>query len=626
MKKNHSIALGLVAILVLSVAGSYYWHKTRGRVSSTAENKNVGSEQTIYAVSVDSLYSTEQQVDVVLKLEGKLLVHEQGDGQLVSEWDSLTQFTVMNDEVAAEPILHSPAVTIVEKGEMKHFIDPTFPSDYWGLQKELLSRFFIPIPVRISQDLYRSEREYKEFFRVEYQISQNKKGYEALRSWIQNLQGDVQADPKLNGFRYQYSPAGKLVSMQGTLTLKGVDEDNLPFQLTTKIFLNKTGREKLASGKRVYHDRRAMVIAEPVPTRDPDDPEPLRPLSEVFAGIGKLSASDEPQVRTDLYIELARNLVERPSSLDDIKAKILSMPGATDQDKYQQDVLFSVLSESETPASSNVLADLFASDCKTDFCREMAISAYEMHSNTTLESAQKVLRVALTDTALNVSLSAYLGAGEAGRILGDRFAELRPSLANAAKAADKAKDTPSKAVIVRAIGNTGDRKLLPILQESLKSEDLLTRNTSFFALRFIPGQDVNKLLVNALSSEKNELTTTEIVRSASYRQFSKAEYEKIGEKVPEWEAKNADLAMEMVSLLLSAYHRNPEDAQGVLESLKGKVVPELKQFIEDGMNPLGATSVIDEDKDSIESDDEEDDNSPSEDGSGGSDDGAESEP
>ncbi len=610
MKKNLSIALGLAAVLLLSAGGFYYWQTMSPKVSATGENIQVGAEQTTYKVSVDSMYSTAQRDDVILKLEGNLLVHDQGEDQLVSEWDSFTEFTAMNNTVAPELILHSPAVTAVEDGEMKHFIDVNFPNDYRGFQKELLSRIFIPVPVRVSPEIYRSEREGKNLFRVKYQISENKLGYEAIRSWIQNLQGDIQADAKLNGFRYQYNSDGKLVSMQGTLALKGIDHENLPFTLTTKIFINQTDTTSLSSGKRIFRDRRSMIAAEPA--RAPrSDSQPLRALKEVFNDLDKLSGLDEPQVRADLYIEMAKILAENPASISEFKDKILVMTGDTNQDKFQQGVLFSVLSGSETAQGSEVLADLFAGDCKTDFCREMAISAYGMHSNMSLDSAQKVLKVAETEAAADVSLNAYLGAGAAGRVLGDRFAELRPSLMNAAKAADEAKDFTSKAVIVRAIGNTGDRGLLPVIQESLKSEDELTRNMSFFALRFIPGEDVNELLVNSLKTEKDELTTTEIVRSASYRQFSKAEYDKIGEKVPEWGENDADLAVNTVNILLTAYQRNPEDAAEALESLKGKVVPELKEFIEEGMNPLGATPAYEGNKDPVVSPNEADDNSSS---------------
>ncbi|RYZ72144.1 MAG: hypothetical protein EOP09_03625, partial [Proteobacteria bacterium] len=248
MKKNLSIALGLAAVLLLSAGGFYYWQTMSPKVSATGENIQVGAEQTTYKVSVDSMYSTAQRDDVILKLEGNLLVHDQGEDQLVSEWDSFTEFTAMNNTVAPELILHSPAVTAVEDGEMKHFIDVNFPNDYRGFQKELLSRIFIAVPVRVSPEIYRSEREGKNLFRVKYQISENKLGYEAIRSWIQNLQGDIQADAKLNGFRYQYNSDGKLVSMQGTLALKGIDHENLPFTLTTKIFINQTDTTSLSSG------------------------------------------------------------------------------------------------------------------------------------------------------------------------------------------------------------------------------------------------------------------------------------------------------------------------------------------------------------------------------------------
>lgn len=587
MNKNLSIALGLSLLLGIGAGGYYYW-TIHSKPAKAGENFEVGSEQTTYKVTVDSIYSTAQRDDVILNLDGSLVVHPQGDDQLVSEWTSFDRLVAMNNTVSPEIILNSPTVTAIDAGEMKHFVDANFPRDYSGFQKELLSRIFIPVPVRVSPEIYRSEREGKNLFRVKYTIAENKEGFEANRSWIQNLQGDVQTDPKLNGFRYQYTSEGRLVSMQGTLVFKGIDHENLPFSLTTKIFVNATNTSSLSASKRVYRDRKSMVVAE-APRAVRSSGDPLRPLKEVFADLDRLSGTDEPQVRADLYIEMSKILEENPASISEFKEKILSMTAETGQDQFQQGVLFSVLSGSETLEGSNVLADLFAGDCKTEFCREMAISAYGMHSNMSLDSAQKVLEVARSDSSAEMSLNAYLGAGAAGRILGDRFEELKPSLISAVKAADEAKDFTSKAVIVRAIGNTGDRGLLPVIQEGLKSEDELTKNMSFFALRFMPGDDVNEILVNSLKSEKDELTATEIVRSASLRQFSKTDYEKISEKIPEWGEQDADLAVNTVNILLTAYQRNPEDAEEALLSLKAKVVPELKQFIEEGMNPYGPT-------------------------------------
>ena len=51
---------------------------------------------------------------------------------------------------------------------MKHFVDATFPSNYSGFQKELLSRIFVPVDIRVTPEIYRSEREGKNLFRVKY--------------------------------------------------------------------------------------------------------------------------------------------------------------------------------------------------------------------------------------------------------------------------------------------------------------------------------------------------------------------------------------------------------------------------------------------------------------------------
>ncbi len=583
-KKTLSIATALVLAIGFGIAGFHYFPKMEKGSEVT-----VGDEQTSYEVTVSSNYSTAKQDDVILDLAGTLLVHEQATNQLVSEWSAISSLTVMNVATATEDILNFPAVSALEQGEMVHYVQADFPQAYSGFQKEILSRFFLPIPIRAAPEIYHTEREGKNLFRVKYLVSEINQGFEVTRSWIQNLQGDIETDPKANGFHYQYNAEGKLLSMSGTLTFIGTDHENLPFRLTTKITMNKGETKTLAADKKVYQNPRDMIVAEAQkPVRQ--DSDKLRPIKEVFEAVDNLTAEDTPQDRADLYLEMAKILSENPDTLSEFKSKVLSMDAGTGQSKFQMNLIFSVLAGSETAAGSEVLADLFSTDCKIEFCREMAISAYGMHSNVSLDSAQKVLHVAETDEAADMAFNAYLGAGAAGRILGDRFAELRPSLLKAAKAADEDKDFTKKALIVRAIGNTGDRAFLPVLTEGIKSEDHLTKNMSYYALRFIPGDDVNDLLVHSLETEANELTATEIIRSAGLRQFSKAELERLGEKVPTWGENDSDLTVNTVNILLTAYHRNPEDSEKILESLKGRVKSkDLKAYIEAGMNPLGPT-------------------------------------
>lgn len=585
-KKTLGISFAVVIALGLGVGGYYFFSKQSALNEKTAK---ISEDQTSYRIAISSVYSTEKRDDVILDLEGQLLVHEQDAGQHISEWDSISKLIVTNNAVAPDNILHFATLSTLEDGAQVHFLDNDFPSSYAGFQKEFLTRFFVPVALKAGPEIYHSEREAKNVFKVKYLVSESKGGFEVTRNWIQNIQGDIAIDAKANGFRYEYDASGKLLSMNGTLTFMGIDHENLAFRLITKISVNAGETVKLSAARRIYRNRNEMVLAQAEkPARDPN--EKLRPLSEVFAALDQLSGTDEPQVRADLYLEMAKILADNPAVIKEFKDKILSMDGVSKQSQYQMSVIFSVLSGSETNEGSNVLADLFAGDCKNEHCREMAISAYGMHSNVSLDSAQKVLHIAETEVEPDMAANAYLGAGAAGRLLGDRFAELRPSLLNAVKSAEEEKDYTKKALVVRAIGNTGDRAFLPVLSENIKSEDELTKNMSYFALRFIPGDDVNDIIVNSLQNEKDELTTAEIIRSASMRTFSKNEYDKIGEKIPEWGESDADLAVNTVNILLAAYQRNPEDTASTLETLKSKVKStELRSYIEAGMNPLGPT-------------------------------------
>ncbi|RYZ80658.1 MAG: hypothetical protein EOP04_25460, partial [Proteobacteria bacterium] len=256
MNKKISIALGLALILGLGAGTYFYMSKSESTIS---DGQNVSDVQTNYKVAITSSYTSPLKQSTILDLEGDLLAHLQGDEQIVSEWSSFSKFIAMDAPGIPTTILNAETVSAVdEDAEWKHFVDSDFPSQYTGFQKEVLSRIFVPVPIRPVAELYRNEREGKNLFKVLYTIRENKEGFELIRSWIQTVQGQVRIDPKENGFRYQYDKDAKLVSMQGTLSYLGVDHENQDFRLTTKIFVNAKDTRSLASEKRKFRDRQTL--------------------------------------------------------------------------------------------------------------------------------------------------------------------------------------------------------------------------------------------------------------------------------------------------------------------------------------------------------------------------------
>ncbi len=86
----------------------------------------------------------------------------------------------------------------------------------------------------------------------------------------------------------------------------------------------------------------------------------MRALKEVFTDLDKLSGLHEPQVRADLYIEMAKIVAENPASISEFKEKIVSMTGERNQDKFQQGVLAKFPQEKLDPQPNQVSASDFA--------------------------------------------------------------------------------------------------------------------------------------------------------------------------------------------------------------------------------------------------------------------------
>ncbi|MBC7661986.1 MAG: HEAT repeat domain-containing protein [Chitinophagaceae bacterium] len=583
MKKNHVLILTGIALILVVIGFAVFRYIPKNALSSEAKVvvPKVADE---YSVRMTTLLKTPDSEKTILDLEGVLESRLQNTNETTTTWLSFGKFVSGEKTVDPKDMIGQTTDSKALDGTLQNFLSLNFPQPFISFQDHFLTKLLLPFTLSETKHFFQNELEEKSLIRVEYTIDRLQDGFGVRRSWGQTIRGSLKTDEKSNTLYYVFDAQSILQKMGGDLAFFTESDKGDSYIVRTHFDVSHSGSKQIAVTDQKTVDRSQLVLVSDLNKSNDADGKKILPISEILEAVKKLNSKNTPQERADAFMALADALDADPKLLSSIKTAILGLDPQTNPDaEGQMNVLFSVLAGAEIPAVSDTLADLLQTDCKNELCRENAIGAYGQSSSMTPDSARRVLRVAETEAPdTELSFKSYMGASLAGNVLGDKFPELVPSLNTALNAADAKDDLNTKNGIIRAIGNTGSRDLLPGLTENLKAPAASTRKLAYYSLRFIPGADIDKTLIDALEKEQDAVISLEILRALSVRQLSKEMCDRIAAKTVTWPHDDRDLTLSAVNTLLDVYEHNPAYSRNGLTLLAEKLESEdMRKYIRD---------------------------------------------
>ena len=185
----------------------------------------------------------------------------------------------------------------------------------------------------------------------------------------------------------------------------------------------------------------------------------------------------------------------------------------TDDEKYAK-ALASSLGLAGTPEAQRALMDIIEADDAPLPRRKSATVATAVTNNATRETLERLTNIAASSALFAQSNLALGGAVQRAMDGVETDSAIDTLLARYA-AADNDTD---RTLYMQALGNTGDRRILPSIESAITSTHAPLRHAALDALRFVPGSDVDTLLrVHMSGSGEDE---RRIAMSAALRRSS----------------------------------------------------------------------------------------------------------
>lgn len=160
----------------------------------------------------------------------------------------------------------------------------------------------------------------------------------------------------------------------------------------------------------------------------------------------------------------------------------------------QAGLLIGALGEAGTPVAQRALGELLAAPALHDEQRAIAAASLGLVQTPTTETLRALAEA--TQGAGDVATTATLAQGNASL----RLRETDPAAASAQVDAllaryRRASDDAERALVLRALGNTGDPRIVEVIVLGLASSTLDVRISATEALRLVPGAAADKLLL-----------------------------------------------------------------------------------------------------------------------------------
>ena len=226
-----------------------------------------------------------------------------------------------------------------------------------------------------------------------------------------------------------------------------------------------------------------------------DQREPLPAEITVTSLTADLSdvGPEDGQRELELIETLAQLFKERPHALDSAVATISDgVPVGVAK------AMSASMGSAGTPAAQRALGQLASDDELVTDLRENAIQGLALQTKPTAQTVA-TLQTLLQDPDTDVSASASLALGAAARVAdadaGDPFLALVDQLRGAQTIGEQV-------LYLEAIGNSGDPRAFPLLQDAAAHPDAAIRAAAVSALRFVPTGAADALITAALLGDE----------------------------------------------------------------------------------------------------------------------------
>lgn len=179
--------------------------------------------------------------------------------------------------------------------------------------------------------------------------------------------------------------------------------------------------------------------------------------------------------------------------------------------------VFGALSAAGTSEAQSVLADLVRNEAAPPAAREDGAIALSMSENPTRETLD-ALRSRMNDANPDVASAATLAAANVARKVADMEPDASADLiADLLKRLDAATDPDVQILLLRALGNAGDARVVPVAARLLASADNGVRAAACEALTFVRVDTADVLLAQTMVRDPTAYVRTSSIRVSMLR-------------------------------------------------------------------------------------------------------------
>lgn len=530
------------------------------------------------------------------RLNGRLVINQDAAGDLVSEWDELTEFDVLGVPVPPRIVSAMVGQSMVSRrdpdGSLEHFIGNDFPGRYLGLQIGILDKAILPVTKLSSEATSRRERDEFGQFNVEYsQAIAADQSYLVTRKWTQSTDNKSVIDASVNGFQYSFGPDNQLRRVEGRIILNfktqaGVDIYTTAF--TMELERNEPAPEQNRArstaqlpradwGRAEVASRTALASAE-----DEDSGMPtIENITEALIRVDAYRADSPGSEQQEIFQTIQYGVMVNPSEADRVFEKILSIKGEDNDSEAKSALLFGALTATALPEVADTFAELAETQCPNHLCRIQAITSLNIHNFPNASNGRTLLKIAHSSADLDIVSAAYLAVGSvASKASGDM-----PEVTQALLSDFKTTSPDMRLSVIQAMGNHGSAAYYPALESQVKSDDTFERSSALYSLRNLPVADATQVLVASLDVNGSDIVNVNALRALAQKALSAPEQLKVAEAFVS--STDKDVQAALTDMLLNNLRANVEGASDAIASFKAKSSDlDLKAYLDEALEDI----------------------------------------
>lgn len=592
MKKLLPVLLGLAllaVVIIFALKNKSAPTEINSENISDIEAPPSGNE-AFYTVKVVASQKNGQQESPLVELEGTLAQSKQGDNEYISQWREISKISLMGAQSqpgSTDAFLNKAMITTIDGRDMVHYIDPTFPQGLLTFQLSLLQKIYLGVKPETEKPILRSEKDEVGTAKVQYVFTKEGKNFRAIKTWLQYIQDYIKVDAEDNNLVYAVGPDGRLISVEGTVTLHYRQPASTHFTTYIKVTL-KDHKPIQASAPKIVKDslKKTDIVQAAAEARQAQDQGQMS-YEEALKKLDAITEATDSKEVYAVFSALKADVITNPEHASALVSKILGEKSRDASARRRLSAMFGALAQSQSSDIANSLANL-ATECPDNFCKVQAIVGLNDHPNPSEANAAKMMEIAKGSKDSEISGTALLAAGSIGKKLSSTLPELPRELI--AELSDPARKDMQSTVIA-AMGNHGAPDYYPTLSANLANKDSNVRSSAVYSMRYLPNEEVNGALINVILKETDKDVTREAFKALQYRNLNDEQYVAVAEKTATME--DMDMQQNAARMLIEAYHDNPKNAEASLNALKEKTkFPEVKAYIESEMKAEPPTADI----------------------------------